>query len=124
MPGHTFAISNSIPEIITCPDVQPNWNEFAAAPPSGQINPVVPATYEFLNNLIPEMTSWFPDEFYHIGGDEVVMNCWKTTDSVVNYLNEHPNDTCDTLLGKFINELYLIVKSSGKTPITWQEMIV
>ncbi|CAG8519768.1 10694_t:CDS:2 [Funneliformis mosseae] len=124
MPGHTFAISYSMPEIITCPDVQPNWNDFAAAPPSGQINPVLPATYEFLNNLIPEMTSWFPDKFYHAGGDEVVMNCWNTTDSVIDYLKEHPNDTSESLLGMFINELHSIVRKSGKTPITWQEMVV
>ncbi|GBC10720.1 hypothetical protein RclHR1_09850009 [Rhizophagus clarus] len=124
MPGHTFAISYSMPEIITCPDVQPNWNDFSASPPSGQMNPVLPATYEFLSNLIPEMTSWFPDEFYHTGGDEVVMNCWKATDSVTAYLKEHPNDTYESLLKMFINRLHSLVRENDKIPITWQEMIV
>src|SRR5436305_9855855 len=124
MPGHTFPISYSMPEIITCPDIQPNWNDFAASPPSGQINPILPATYEFLNNLIPELTSWFSDDFFHVGGDEVVMNCWKNTDSVIAYLNEHSNETYETILGKFIDELYSLVRKSGKTPITWQEMVI
>ncbi|CAG8482172.1 10389_t:CDS:2, partial [Scutellospora calospora] len=96
MPGHTHAIAASKPEI--------------AEPPSGQLNPALPETYTFLNELIPEISSYFTDKFYHAGGDEVNLKCWKS-------LNEK------SLIDKFITNLYSIIKNEGKIPITWQEMI-
>ena len=36
----------------------------------------VPRTYEFLTNLFAEVKTVFPDQFVHVGGDEVAFNCW------------------------------------------------
>ena len=33
--------------------------------------------YEFIDNLIGEMITLFPDEYLHIGGDEVNPKQWK-----------------------------------------------
>ncbi|CAG8623445.1 8972_t:CDS:2, partial [Cetraspora pellucida] len=97
---------------------------FSAEPPSGQLNPALNETYSFLNKLLPELISYFNDKYYHAGGDEVNMQCWNTTPSITEYLNQHPNSSIETLLSKFINETHEIVRKSGKLPITWQEMIV
>jgi hexosaminidase len=32
--------------------------------------------YELLNGFLKEMTDLFPDEYIHLGGDEVVFGCW------------------------------------------------
>ncbi|CAG8650212.1 11291_t:CDS:2 [Ambispora leptoticha] len=124
MPGHTHSIAESMPEIMTCIDVQPNWSNFSAEPPSGQLNPALDQTYTFLHILLPELTSYFTDKYYHAGGDEVNLHCWNTTPSITEYLNKNPNSSLETLLAKFINETHQIVRNSGKLPITWQEMIV
>ncbi|CAG8694551.1 16916_t:CDS:2, partial [Racocetra fulgida] len=89
---------------------------YSSEPPSGQLNPAIPETYTFLNELIPEIASYFTDKFYHAGGDEVNLNCWE---SLVQQ-NEH---TKESLLNKFVTSLYSIITKEGKTPITWQEMI-
>lgn len=34
MPGHTTVIAEAYPELIAARDIQPNWNEYAAQPPS------------------------------------------------------------------------------------------
>ncbi|CAG8458694.1 6192_t:CDS:2 [Racocetra fulgida] len=97
---------------------------FSAEPPSGQLNPALDQTYTFLHILLPELTSYFTDKYYHAGGDEVNLHCWNTTPSITEYLNKNPNSSLETLLAKFINETHQIVRNSGKLPITWQEMIV
>jgi len=33
-------------------------------------------TYEFLNSFLKEMSGLFSDDFFHLGGDEVVFQCW------------------------------------------------
>ncbi|CAG8760396.1 29478_t:CDS:2 [Racocetra persica] len=116
MPGHTHAIAASMPEIMTCIDMYPDWDQYSSEPPSGQLNPAIPETYTFLNELIPEIASYFTDKFYHAGGDEVNLNCWE---SLVQQ-NEH---TKESLLDKFVTSLYSIITKEGKTPITWQEMV-
>ncbi|CAG8645310.1 1737_t:CDS:2 [Dentiscutata erythropus] len=124
MPGHTHSVAESMPEIMSCINKQPIWTNYAVEPPSGQLNIALPKTYEFIHNLIPELTSYFTDKYYHAGGDEVNINCWNTTPSIIEYLSQNPNSSVETLLAKFINETHEIVRKSKKTPITWQEMIV
>ncbi|CAG8480516.1 24582_t:CDS:2 [Dentiscutata erythropus] len=116
MPGHTYAIAASMPEIMTCTDMYPDWDKYSAEPPSGQLNPAIPETYTFLNELVPEIASYFTDKFYHTGGDEVNMNCWET-------LVQQGDVTIESLLDKFVTNLYTILKNEGKIPMTWQEMI-
>ncbi|CAG8778411.1 18963_t:CDS:2, partial [Racocetra fulgida] len=90
----------------------------------GQLNPALDETYTFLNKLLPELASYFNDKYYHAGGDEVNLNCWNTTPSIIEYLYQNSDSSIETLLSKFVNETHKIVRNSGKLPITWQEMIV
>ncbi|CAG8536750.1 6081_t:CDS:2 [Paraglomus occultum] len=124
MPGHTYPISLSHPEIMTCLDQQPNWNWYAAEPPSGQLNPILPKTYDFVRQLITELSSWFPDKFWHTGGDEVNTHCWESTDSIREYLSSNPGTSISMVLQTFLNVEYDAVRGSGKTPITWEEILL
>ncbi|KAI8419742.1 LOW QUALITY PROTEIN: hypothetical protein MSG28_008421 [Choristoneura fumiferana] len=40
----------------------------------GPMNPIHNATYKLLRDLIQEVQDWFPDKYYHIGGDEEVFD--------------------------------------------------
>ncbi len=33
--------------------------------------------YALLWSLFRELGRWFPDEYVHLGGDEVSIDCWK-----------------------------------------------
>lgn len=70
------------------------------------------------------MASYFSDEFYHAGGDEINVRCWEEDECVIDYLSKNKGSTVETLLAKFIGEVQVAVKSASKTPIFWQETIV
>jgi len=68
-PGHTRSWGVSHPEILTkCYD--------AFIGKLGPIDPTKETTYTFVNNLLDELKSVFPDQYFHIGGDEVEFECW------------------------------------------------
>lgn len=42
----------------------------------GPINPILDSTWKFLSEFFKEVTELFPDEYLHLGGDEVDYTCW------------------------------------------------
>jgi N-acetyl-beta-hexosaminidase len=47
-----------------CPDYNHNINNIP-------LNPSYPLTFELLEGFLGEMSPLFPDEYMHLGGDEV-----------------------------------------------------
>ncbi len=86
VPSHTQSWFVSHPELASAPGpyfVALSWGVFNAV-----FNPTIPATYKFLDNLFGEMAKLFPDEYFHIGGDENNGKDWKANKSIVGFYEE------------------------------------
>ncbi|KAJ2802947.1 Glucosamine-6-phosphate isomerase (Glucosamine-6-phosphate deaminase) (GNPDA) (GlcN6P deaminase) [Coemansia guatemalensis] len=123
MPGHMFIVGETYPGIMSCMNKQPNWDQYAAEPPSGQLNIADPAATEFAVGVINEYTKLFTDEVFNLGGDEVNRKCWEEDSKVKEYLSKNANATVETLLAEFYTQVHAAVKKQKKVGMSWEETL-
>ncbi|KAJ1989026.1 Glucosamine-6-phosphate isomerase (Glucosamine-6-phosphate deaminase) (GNPDA) (GlcN6P deaminase) [Coemansia spiralis] len=123
VPGHTYIVGLAKPDIMSCLNVQPNWADEAAEPPSGQLNIANPDSIDFANKIVDEYTKLFTDQVYHLGGDEVNRNCWNNDPTIQTYLATHPGESVESLLANFYTQTHNHLETTGKTAYTWEETL-
>ncbi|KAJ2834884.1 Glucosamine-6-phosphate isomerase (Glucosamine-6-phosphate deaminase) (GNPDA) (GlcN6P deaminase) [Coemansia furcata] len=122
-PGHTYAVGLSRPKIMSCLNKQPSWDNFAAEPPSGQLNIAKPGASEFAVEIVKEYARLFPDSVFHLGGDEVNLNCWQEDADVKEYLEANPDESVESLLVDFYEKVHGAVENLNKVGMTWEETL-
>ncbi|KAJ1953308.1 Glucosamine-6-phosphate isomerase (Glucosamine-6-phosphate deaminase) (GNPDA) (GlcN6P deaminase), partial [Linderina pennispora] len=123
VPGHTYIVGMSFPNIMSCMNKQPNWSKYAAEPPSGQLNIAKPESIDFTNRVVREYSKLFQDQVFHLGGDEVNRNCWNEDPYVQAYLAAHPGEDVEALLVNFYARVHSYLEVLGKTAMTWEETL-
>jgi hexosaminidase len=93
--------------------------------PIGKRGPVDPTSnvfYRFASTLFLESKKIFTDEYFHIGGDEVPYNCWRSNPKITSYMNMHNiTGKYERLEALHHKKLMSVMKGSIK-PIVWQEV--
>lgn len=116
-PGHTRSWGVAHPEILTeC--------EGLYAGKLGPIDPTKNGTYEFMHRLLEEVTNVFPDEYVHLGGDEVGFECWRSSKAISEYMRANNITTYEGLEEKYIQRIVDIVKDLKHRSVVWQEVFV
>ncbi|KAF7401317.1 hypothetical protein HZH68_007137 [Vespula germanica] len=118
-PGHVAAWGLAYPELLTkCYDSTGNPNGKL-----GPINPIKPEVYEFMRNLFSEIVQVFPDQYVHLGGDEVPFDCWGSNPEIKAYMQAHNISKNYALLeGEYIAKLLEITRTLDANSIVWQEV--
>ncbi|PVV04821.1 hypothetical protein BB560_000666 [Smittium megazygosporum] len=124
MPGHTYIIGLSNPKIMSCLNTQPMWTDHAAEPPSGQFNIAKPEAIEYAQNIVKEYSALFPDNVFHVGGDEVNRKCWEDDPYVKDFISKNSSLSVDSLLTGFYSNIYDTISHVKKTPMCWQETLL
>ncbi|XP_060217845.1 beta-hexosaminidase 2 [Lycium barbarum] len=125
MPAHTGSWAEAYPEIVTCANMfwwPAGGPALAAEPGTGQLNPLIPKTYEVAKNVIHDTIAMFPDSLFHAGADEINSACWNTDPSIQKFVAS--NGTLSQLLEKFINNTLPEILSLNRTVVYWEDVIL
>ncbi|KQK15569.2 hypothetical protein BRADI_1g23740v3 [Brachypodium distachyon] len=127
-PGHTASWAGAYPEVVSCagkfwlPDANDWGSRLAAEPGSGQLNPLKAKTFEVMANVINDVTSLFPDGFYHAGADEVTPGCWQADPSIQADIAN--GGTLSQLLEKYVRAVHPHVVSKNRTAVFWEDVLL
>ncbi|XP_034835450.1 beta-hexosaminidase subunit beta-like [Maniola hyperantus] len=114
VPGHTGSWGNAYRGILT--ECYENGRVIGLGP----MDPTKNMTYKLLRDLFKEVQNLFPDKYFHVGGDEVELQCWQSNPNLISYMKAN-NLTAADLHALFMrNVIPLLAKNT--TPVVWQEV--
>ncbi len=121
MPGHAISWFAGYPELASgsgpyAPERK--WGIFDAA-----IDPTEESTYKLLDHFIAEMAALFPDNFFHIGGDEVNGKQWAGNPKIQAFMFKHGLKGKGDLQAYFNTRVQALVHKHGKTMEGWDEIL-
>lgn len=122
VPGHASAILTAYPELGSKDNYAYAIERFAGVfDPT--LDPTKEITYTFLENLFTEITPLFPDEYFHIGGDENEGKHWDENKKIQNFKNENNLKNNHELQTYFNIKLEKILNKLGKKLMGWDEIL-
>lgn len=121
MPGHSTSWLLAYPEIGAGEDIKELPQQFGV--PAAELDPSNEKTYKFLDAFIGEMAQIFPDEYFHIGGDETSGKGWLANPRIVEFMKKKGFTTPAQLQNYFNTRLLPILKKHGKKMMGWDEIL-
>ena len=122
MPGHSTAWFVAYPELASGPgpyQIERHWGVYGPA-----MDPTNEKVYKFLDDFIGEMAKLFPDQYFHIGGDEVNGKEWDENTRIRAYMQARSIKNNEELQAYFSGRVQKLVLKHGKTVVGWDEVLV
>jgi hexosaminidase len=121
VPAHTTAMLCAYPEFASVKKTYTLQRYFGVFDPV--LDPTNEKVYPFLDKLFTEMAGLFPDNYFHIGGDENTGKDWENTPHIKAFMKEKGMKTFMELQTYFNKRILPIVKRNGKTMMGWDEIL-
>ena len=118
VPGHATSWFVGHPELAASPgpyQLERGFGIFRAA-----FDPSREETYRFLGSFLEEMAELFPDEYVHLGGDEVKGGSWRDEPRIRAYMEEEGLEGPAALQAHFLERVTEGLREMGKTPVIWE----
>ncbi|KAF2641459.1 putative beta-N-acetylhexosaminidase naga [Massarina eburnea CBS 473.64] len=124
MPGHANMGWRQIDEsMLVCTDSW--WADDATAvePGPGQLDILHNKTYEVTAQVYKEVASIFPDNWFHIGGDELHVNCYNFSSKARDFFAS--GKTMGDLTQVWVDKaLPNFSKQANKTFVMWEDVVM
>jgi hexosaminidase len=121
MPGHSTSWILAYPKLS--PDAHITQLPIVYGMPTAVLDPTLESTYKFINTLVEEMGKIFPDEYFHIGGDEVQGKAWLSDPHIAEFMKKKGFTSAAELQAYFNQRLEGILKKNNKKMIGWDEIL-
>lgn len=135
MPGHSASGWQQIDkDIVTCEDSwwsNDNWPLHSAVQPNpGQLDVMNPDTYTAVKKVFTELSKRFPDNFFHVGGDELQAGCFNYSKPIRDWFAEDSSRTYHDLNQHWLDEslpIFNSTKNTGKKNgrlVMWEDVFL
>ncbi len=121
MPGHSGSWLVGYPDLAASAgpfQIGRHFGEFTAL-----MDPTKESTYQFLDAFLGEMAGLFPDEFFHIGGDEVNDHDWKANPKIQDFIRANSLHDSQGLQAYFNKRIEKTLAKYGKHMEGWDEIL-
>lgn len=115
VPGHTSSWGVAYPSILTT--CYSSGEKIGLGP----MDPTNNMTYKVISDLFGELQDRFPDQYIHVGGDEVELDCWSSNAAITKFMAEHNMTHTSELHSFFMGNVIPLLGDRSK-PIVWQEV--
>ncbi|UOB18388.1 beta-N-acetylhexosaminidase [Abyssalbus ytuae] len=121
MPGHATAAIASYPWL----GILGTTNEVSVVfgKMEDSFNVANPKVYEFLTDVLTEVFELFPENIVHIGGDEVMFDAWKNSQSIQDKINKEGLASPADLQIFFTNQISNFMEAHGHRMMGWNEIL-
>jgi hexosaminidase len=121
MPCHTTAWFVGYPELASGKGPYHIARKFGVL--NAAMNPTRDGTYDFLDTFIGEMTALFPDQYFHIGGDECNGKEWNANPQIQAFMRAHGLHDNAALQAYFTGRVQKLVAAHHKIMEGWDEVL-
>jgi hexosaminidase len=121
MPCHTTAWFVGYPKLGSGKgpyQVETKWGILDPA-----MDPSQEYTFEFINKLIREMTTIFPDAYFHVGGDECNGKEWNANPQIQSFMRAHGLKDNAALQSYFTARVQKLVAAHHRITVGWDEVL-
>jgi hexosaminidase len=121
MPGHSSSTALAYPEYGSGEDLKEL--PLAYESPRAELDPSNEKTYKFIDAFVGEMAEIFPDEYFHIGGDETEGKAWLANPRIKAFMDKKGFKTPADLQAYFNQRLLPILQKHHKKMLGWDEIL-
>jgi hexosaminidase len=134
VPGHSMAALAAYPELSVTKDTSTRVNPGTAFSTwfgdgkfemhvDNTLNPTDEKVYQFLDKVFGEVSTLFPFQYIHMGGDECYKGFWERDPKVQAFMKKNGLKNGEELQGYFNRRVNKIVTSKNKKMIGWDEIL-
>lgn len=121
MPGHATSWFVGYPELASAEGPYEVKRVFGIH--DAAMDPTRPSVYEFLDAFVGEMTTLFPDAYFHVGGDESNGKQWRASERIQAFMRVHGLKDTDALQAYFNQQLLKILVKHHRQMVGWDEVL-
>ncbi|EKO3792371.1 family 20 glycosylhydrolase [Vibrio metschnikovii] len=122
LPGHASAVAHAYPELMSGMGEQSYPHQRGRGVFEPLMDPTNPELYKMLASVFDEVVELFPDEYFHIGGDEPNYQQWKDNPKIQQFIKDNNLDGERGLQSYLNTKVEQMLEARGKKMTGWDEI--